>query len=120
MSKALIAYASMSGNTEDIAMIIKDTLREYGFDVTIQEMDDVDTDSLAEYDLLLIGTYTWGTGIFLMKRNRFTKRSLRLTLKERKRHASDPAIMHTPDFAKRSTRFTPCLNEPAPTFIKRH
>ncbi|MDI5788218.1 flavodoxin domain-containing protein [Bacillus licheniformis] len=30
LSKALIAYASMSGNTEDIAMIIKDTLREYG------------------------------------------------------------------------------------------
>lgn len=62
MSKALIAYASMSGNTEDIAMIIKDTLRENGFDVAIQEIDDVDTDSLAEYDLLLIGTYTWGDG----------------------------------------------------------
>lgn len=52
MSKALIAYASMSGNTEDIAMIIKDTLKENGFDVAIQEMDDVDADSLAEYDLL--------------------------------------------------------------------
>jgi flavodoxin I len=38
LSKALIAYASMSGNTEDIAMIIKDTLKENGFDVAIQEM----------------------------------------------------------------------------------
>ncbi|KAA6453061.1 flavodoxin [Bacillus swezeyi] len=62
MSKALIAFASMSGNTEDIAMIIKDVLTEHSFEVSCQEMDDVNIDSLSEFDYILIGTYTWGDG----------------------------------------------------------
>lgn len=62
MAKALITYASMSGNTEDIAFIIKDTLQEYELDIDCVEIDDVDASCLTSYDYVLIGTYTWGDG----------------------------------------------------------
>ncbi|MDR4227472.1 flavodoxin [Bacillus mojavensis] len=62
MAKALITYASMSGNTEDIAGIIKDTLQEYGLDIDCIDMDDAETSALTSYDYVLIGTYTWGDG----------------------------------------------------------
>ncbi len=62
LAKALIAFASMSGNTEDIASVIRDTLIEHSVDVTYLEMDEADIDLLPEYDYILIGTYTWGDG----------------------------------------------------------
>lgn len=75
MAKALITYASMSGNTEDIAFIIKDTLQEYELDIDCVEIDDVDVSCLTSYDYVLIGTYTWGTAICPTKRRIFSKRS---------------------------------------------
>ncbi len=60
MAKALITYASMSGNTEDIAFIIKETLQEYELDIDCVEIDDADASALTSYDYVLIGTYTWG------------------------------------------------------------
>ncbi|TYS25257.1 flavodoxin [Bacillus subtilis] len=62
MAKALITYASMSGNTEDIAAIIKETLQEYELDIDCVQIDDADVSALTSYDYVLIGTYTWGDG----------------------------------------------------------
>lgn len=98
----------MSGNTEDIAMIIKDTLKENGFDVAIQEMDDVDADSLAEYDLLLIGTYTWGDGDLPYEAESFYDEVSSLDLKGKKAACFGSGDYAYPAFAKRSTRFTAC------------
>lgn len=74
MAKALITYASMSGNTEDIAGIIKDTLQEYGLDIDCIDMDDAEGSALTSYDYVLIGTYTWGMAICLTKQRTFSKR----------------------------------------------
>ncbi|WP_406590014.1 flavodoxin [Bacillus atrophaeus] len=62
MPKALITYASMSGNTEDIAGIIKETLQEHDVEIDFIEIDDTEAESLSSYDYILIGTYTWGDG----------------------------------------------------------
>ncbi|KXZ14758.1 flavodoxin [Bacillus nakamurai] len=62
MQKALIIYASMSGNTEDIANIIKETLKEHQIAIDCADMDEADADSLMSYDYVFIGTYTWGDG----------------------------------------------------------
>lgn len=60
--KTFVGYASMSGNTEDIANIIQDVLLTNGCDVVMDELDSVDAASLAEYDCLFLGAYTWGDG----------------------------------------------------------
>ncbi|MFJ5963600.1 flavodoxin [Bacillus sp. NPDC093026] len=60
--KALIAYASMSGNTEDMATILKQTLEEKGIDTVMLELDETSVESLSLYDYILIGSYTWGDG----------------------------------------------------------
>ncbi|KUP09277.1 flavodoxin [Bacillus coahuilensis m2-6] len=60
--KAFIGYASMSGNTEDIASILYKSLERNGYEVHKEELDTVDAVSLLEYDLIFIGAYTWGDG----------------------------------------------------------
>ncbi|UII57549.1 flavodoxin [Cytobacillus spongiae] len=62
MLKAFIGYASMSGNTEDIANIIQEVLAHKGCEVEMQCLDTVDADTLSEYDCVFIGAYTWGDG----------------------------------------------------------
>ncbi|ASB89830.1 flavodoxin [Bacillus sonorensis] len=84
MAKALITFASMSGNTEDIAMIIKDTFTEHSIDVEYMEMDDVDVDTLSEYDYILIGTYTWGDGDLPYEAEAFYEDVSSLVLKGKK------------------------------------
>ncbi|MDA1475740.1 flavodoxin [Bacillus changyiensis] len=84
MAKALIAFASMSGNTEDIAIVIRDTLTKHSLDVTFLELDAVETDSLQTYDYLLIGTYTWGDGDLPYEAETFFEEVASLDLKGKK------------------------------------
>ncbi|KLK98543.1 flavodoxin [Bacillus pumilus] len=60
--KALIAFASMSGNTEDMAAILKQTLEGKGIDTEMMEFDDTNAEDLSSYDYVFIGSYTWGDG----------------------------------------------------------
>lgn len=62
MAKILIAYASMSGNTEDIADIIHKTLTSLQHEVTLEEIDLIDASDMQSYDAILLGAYTWGAG----------------------------------------------------------
>lgn len=62
MKTALILYASMSGNTEDMARLIGQQLSEKGMDVMFEELDLCMTDELFNYDVILAGSYTWGDG----------------------------------------------------------
>ncbi|TSB45587.1 flavodoxin [Alkalicoccobacillus porphyridii] len=62
MSKIVLVFASMSGNTEDIADLITGKLRDKGFEVDLEEMEDYDPENLAEYDGIVLGSYTWGDG----------------------------------------------------------
>ncbi|WP_411334935.1 flavodoxin [Metabacillus indicus] len=62
MKTALILYASMSGNTEDMARLIGQQLSEKGMGVIFEELDLFMTDELFKYDVILAGSYTWGDG----------------------------------------------------------
>ncbi|WP_374721032.1 flavodoxin [Peribacillus tepidiphilus] len=60
--KVFIGYVSMSGNTEDIAQLLLHQFQGFGCDVDIEELDTLEVETLKDYDLNLIGAYTWGDG----------------------------------------------------------
>lgn len=62
MPLAKIVYASMTGNTEACADIVADKLEELGFEVELDECSSVDADEMADADLCIVGTYTYGDG----------------------------------------------------------
>lgn len=62
MAKIILIYASMSGNTEEMADAIAAGVREAGEDLTVMEVTDADAADLAGYDGILLGAYTWGDG----------------------------------------------------------
>jgi flavorubredoxin len=60
MSKALVVYASQSGNTKKMAEAIADGLRETGVDVNMMDANDVTGETeLVSYDLYLFGSATY-------------------------------------------------------------
>lgn len=64
MGKVLLLYASMTGNTEAIAHIIREAVEKHGHEVLTKtfEMDPIDAAELADYDGLLVGTYSEDDG----------------------------------------------------------
>ncbi|RSL30156.1 flavodoxin [Salibacterium salarium] len=64
MSQVLLAFVSMSGNTEEIADLIEDQFDETNITLTRKDidMDDLEAEALEDYEGILIGTYTWGEG----------------------------------------------------------
>lgn len=62
MTKIVIAYASMSGNTEEIAELLKVSFEPFGHETELMEMEHMDVHDLLKYDGILLGSYTWGDG----------------------------------------------------------
>lgn len=62
MPKIIIVYASMSGNTEEIAEEIAEGIREAGIEPVMKSVMDASGSELEEYDGILLGAYTWGDG----------------------------------------------------------
>lgn len=62
MALAKIVYASMTGNTEEIADIVADKLRELGVDVDVDECTTVDADEFQDVDIAVVASYTYGDG----------------------------------------------------------
>ncbi|MCM3068458.1 flavodoxin [Priestia flexa] len=62
MAKILIGYASMSGNTEEIAVLLKNKVQNAGHEVHMEELELLDVQNLSAYDGILLGAYTWGNG----------------------------------------------------------
>lgn len=58
----LIVYASMTGNTEELAHLIGKGMQEAGATVVIKDVFEVDVSNLLDYDGILLGAYTWGDG----------------------------------------------------------
>lgn len=58
----LMVYASMTGNTEEMAEAIAEGVREEGAELEMKEVLDADASELEEYDGILLGAYTWGDG----------------------------------------------------------
>src|SRR5699024_12482598 len=62
--KALIAYASLSGNTEEVAELIEEEVSKQGFnaDMFYIEPFGVDSPNMSDYNIIFLGTYTWDLG----------------------------------------------------------
>lgn len=60
MKKVCVVYASMTGNTEEIATLLANNLAE--FDAQMFQMENTDVSVITEYDGILLGSYTWGDG----------------------------------------------------------
>lgn len=58
----LIVYASMTGNTEELAELIADGIQHVGANVEIKDILEADVSGLEDYDGILLGAYTWGDG----------------------------------------------------------
>jgi flavodoxin I len=62
MKKILIAYASMTGNTEMMAESIADGIRVTIENVLVKDIIEIDVDDLLTYDGIILGAYTWISG----------------------------------------------------------
>ncbi|MFS1663854.1 flavodoxin [Streptococcus sp. zg-JUN1979] len=62
MALAKIIYASMTGNTEEIADIVGQKLEELGHDVEVEECTTVDASDFEDCDIAIVATYTYGDG----------------------------------------------------------
>lgn len=62
MSSVIIVFASMTGNTEEMADAFAKGLREAGIEPVVKSVVDANAAELAKYDGILLGAYTWGDG----------------------------------------------------------
>lgn len=62
MAIAKIVYASLTGNTEEIADIVAESLEDLDIEVEINECTDVDADDFLDADICIVATYTYGDG----------------------------------------------------------
>ncbi|WP_181186071.1 flavodoxin domain-containing protein [Alkalicoccus urumqiensis] len=58
----LVAYATMSGHTEELAEMIQERLEQADVTVVVKEAMDVEVSELREYELIVVGSFTWGDG----------------------------------------------------------
>ncbi|HCM89438.1 MULTISPECIES: flavodoxin [Vagococcus] len=59
MTVAKIVYASLTGNTEEIADIVAEALEEKNIDVEINECTQVDAADFLEADICIVASYTY-------------------------------------------------------------
>lgn len=62
MSKVIIIYASLTGNTEEMAELIAEGIRRTGATADLKIVDQCSAVELLPYDAFLLGSYTWGDG----------------------------------------------------------
>lgn len=62
MALIKIVYASMTGNTEEIADIVMSRFQDLGHDVEIEECTAVEASYFQEADVAIVATYTYGDG----------------------------------------------------------
>lgn len=62
MPSIIIVYASMTGNTEEMAEAVAEGVRNAGVEPAVMEVFDAKPEELADYDGILLGAYTWGDG----------------------------------------------------------
>ena len=73
MALAKIVYASMTGNTEEIADIVAKKLEELGHTVDVDECTTVDAADFEDADICIVATYTMVMVSCQMKSLTFTK-----------------------------------------------
>ncbi|MFP4977917.1 flavodoxin [Paenibacillus sp. CN-4] len=62
MANVLIVYASLTGNTEEMAELIAEGIVQSGGGAVLKTAEACSAEELLDYDGVLIGSYTWGDG----------------------------------------------------------
>ncbi|MEW8987260.1 MAG: flavodoxin, partial [Bacillus sp. (in: firmicutes)] len=62
MTNVILVFASMTGNTEEIAQLVGKGVKEAGVNLTIRELPAGEPKELEQYDGILLGSYTYGDG----------------------------------------------------------
>ncbi|PYZ96989.1 flavodoxin [Alteribacter lacisalsi] len=64
MMRCGIIFVSMSGNTEDIADMIAAEVKNRDSSAVVEkhEMDEIEAGELSGFDVIFLGSYTWGDG----------------------------------------------------------
>ncbi|OPH59011.1 flavodoxin [Paenibacillus ferrarius] len=62
MSKVIIVFASMTGNTEEMAEAIAEGVKEAGIEPVVKNVIDTSAAEITGYDGIILGSYTWGDG----------------------------------------------------------
>lgn len=57
-----IVYSSVTGNTEQLAEMIQKAALDQGFRTELYRIEEFSLAAILDYDVVLIGTYTWGSG----------------------------------------------------------
>lgn len=60
--KLAIVYASVTGNTEQLAEILQTAAQDQGLVAELYRVEEFPLSELPWLDVVLIGTYTWGSG----------------------------------------------------------
>ncbi|MDQ0215617.1 flavodoxin I [Oikeobacillus pervagus] len=60
--KVIIVYASMTGNTKQMARLIAEGIKEKGVEVEVKDSFELLANELLPYDGILLGSYTYGEG----------------------------------------------------------
>lgn len=64
MTRAVVIYESLTGNTARAARLIADEVASYGVDVAVYPITDIGLKDLAEADILFMGTWVDGLILF--------------------------------------------------------
>ena len=62
MAKVILVFASMTGNTEEIAKLVEQGVEEAGVQLTVRELPEAEPQELEDYDGIILGSYTYGDG----------------------------------------------------------
>ena len=60
--KIAMVYSSVTGNTEALVQVIAKQFMSYGLKLDIYRVETFDLEKIADYNAMVIGTYTWGNG----------------------------------------------------------
>ena len=82
--KAQIVFASMTGNDEDMAEILEESLQDAGFDVENIDVSFADASSYLDADLCVMITYTYGEGVMTDELKDFYDQLITLDLSGKK------------------------------------
>lgn len=62
MVSFLIAYATWSGNTEEVAQIIEETFRRHHVEASLFRIGSGPIPDPADFDCMMVGSFTWEKG----------------------------------------------------------
>lgn len=61
-SRVAIIYASVTGNTKELAKLLESSFQQYGLFPFLCEANRFPLEKFKEFDAIVIATYTWGSG----------------------------------------------------------